>query len=143
MTIQQIRTDDEIASTFDVMHQLRPHLERDSYVALVRSLEASDGFKLAAVVEAGTVRAVAGYRFMRMLYCDTILYVDDLVTDEASRSEGHGHQLLEWLEAEGRAHGCTEIQLISRVVREQAHRFYFRERFGIECFHFRKPIRQS
>jgi hypothetical protein len=44
------------------------------------------------------------------------------------------------LKSEGRALGCSQIQLISRVTREQAHRFYFRENFGIECFHFRATL---
>ena len=45
--------------------------------------------------------------------------------------------VLSWLKDEGRRQGCVELQLISRVTREQAHRFYFREGLGIECFHFR------
>lgn len=53
------------------------------------------------------------------------------------RSRGYGAQLIARLKSEGRELGCSEIQLISRVTREQAHRFYFREGFGIECFHFR------
>jgi len=48
--------------------------------------------------------------------------------------------LLDWLKAEARAGGCAELQLISRVTREQAHRFYFREGLGIECFQFRTAL---
>ena len=40
------------------------------------------------------------------------------------------------LKEEARALGCTQIQLISHVKRESAHRFYVREGFGIECFEF-------
>lgn len=140
MTIQQAGTDDEIAATYDVMRQLRPHLGRDDYVPLVRRLMASDGFRLVALSDAGEVRAVAGYRIMNMLYCGAILYVDDLVTDDRARSRGYGRRLLDWLKDEGRRHGCRELQLISRVIREQAHRFYFREGLGIECFHFRAEL---
>jgi GNAT superfamily N-acetyltransferase len=137
MPIIRPQTDDEILATFEVMHQLRPHLPRDEYVATVRAMEASDGYRLAALVDEGEVRAVAGYRFMRMLYCGRLLYVDDLVTDDRVRSRGYGKQLMDWLKAEAREHGCAELQLISRVTREQAHRFYFREGLGIECFEFR------
>ncbi|HEX7112087.1 MAG TPA: GNAT family N-acetyltransferase, partial [Mizugakiibacter sp.] len=94
-------------------------------------------FRLAALVEDGAVRAVAGYRFLTMLYCGRILSVDDLVADERVRSRGYGARLLGWLKDEARAAGCAELQLISRVTREAAHRFYFREGLGIECFHFR------
>ncbi|HEU4557870.1 MAG TPA: GNAT family N-acetyltransferase [Longimicrobium sp.] len=140
MPITRPETDDEILSTFDVMAQLRPHLQRHEYVHIIRAMAASDGYRLAAVEDGGEVRAVAGYRFMHMLYTGKLLYVDDLVSDERARSRGYGKQLLDWLKAEGRANGCSELQLISRVTREQAHRFYFREGLGIECFEFRVKL---
>jgi GNAT superfamily N-acetyltransferase len=140
MTIQHAETDEQIAATYEVMRQLRPHLTREEYVPRIRGLMASDGFRLAALVDDGDVRAVAGYRFMSMLYCGRILYLDDLVSDERVRSRGFGKRLLDWLREEGRREGCSELQLISRTIREQAHRFYFREGFGIECFHFRAKL---
>jgi GNAT superfamily N-acetyltransferase len=140
MTIERAETDEQIAATFDVMRQLRPHLEREAYVPLIRALMASDGFRLVALLDEGAVRAVAGYRIMTMLYCGRLLYLDDLVADERVRSRGYGRRLLDWLKEEGRREGCAELQLVSGVVREQAHRFYFREGFGIECFHFRAKL---
>ena len=56
------------------------------------------------------------------------------------RSRGYGRRMLDWLKTEARRHDCSELQLISRVVREQAHRFYLREGFGIECFQFRTKL---
>jgi GNAT superfamily N-acetyltransferase len=138
--IERVETDEQIAATFDVMRQLRPHLEREAYVPLIRALMASDGFRLAALIDEEAVCAVAGYRIMTMLYCGRLLYLDDFVVDERVRSRGYGRRLLDWLKEEGRREGCAELQLISRVVREQAHRFYFREGFGIECFHFRAKL---
>ena len=140
MTISTPDTDAGIAATWEVMRQLRPHLPLDEYVARVRRMMESDGYRLAALEEDGEVRAVAGYRYMTMLYCGRLLYLDDFVTDERVRSRGYGRRLLDWLKAEGRAHGCAELQLISRVTREQAHRFYFREGLGIECFQFRTAL---
>jgi len=133
-------TDEQIAATFEVMQQLRPHLDPDEYVPLMRQLMASDGLRLLALADEGSIRAVAAYRFMNMLYCGRLLYVDDLVADERSRSRGYGAQMVARLKDEARVHGCSEVQLISRVIREQAHRFYFRQGFGIECFHFRVKI---
>ena len=137
MTIRYAESDEEIAATFDVMRQLRTHLTHERYVPHVRDLMESDGFRLAFLTDEGEVRAVAGFRLMNMLYCGRLLYVDDLVTDERVRSRGYGARLLDWLKAEGKRQGCAELQLISRVTREDAHRFYFREGLGIECFHFR------
>lgn len=140
MPIALATTDDEIAATFDVMVQLRPHLTRDVYVPLIRRLVATERFHLLAAIDDGVVRAVAGYRYMDMLYCGRMMYIDDLVTDERVRSRGYGKALLDWLRREAHDGGCTEVQLISRVTREHAHRFYFREGFGIEAFHFRVAL---
>ena len=140
MRIEHAESDGQIAATFDVMRQLRPHLEREAYVPQVRAMMASDGYLLAALTDESEVRAVAGYRYMHMLYCGRLLYVDDLVAGERVRSRGYGSKMLDWLKAEARQHDCSELQLISRVVREQAHRFYFREGLGIECFQFRVKL---
>jgi GNAT superfamily N-acetyltransferase len=139
-SIFQAETDEQIAATFDVLRQLRPHLERAPYVPTIRALMSSDGLRVLALEDDGVVRAVATYRVMNMLYCGRLIYIDDLVADERVRSRGYGAQLLARIKAEARAMGCSEVQLISRVTREQAHRFYFREGFGIECFHFRTQL---
>lgn len=134
------QSDEAIAATFEVMRQLRPELAAERYVGQIRALMDSEGLRLLTVSDDGVVRGVATYRVMNMLYCDRLLYVDDLVVDERVRSRGYGALLIDRLRQEGRALGCNEIQLISRVTREPAHRFYFREGFGIECFHFRTRL---
>jgi GNAT superfamily N-acetyltransferase len=130
-------TDEQILQTRDVMRELRPGVRADGYVATVRRMMASDGYRLTAVVERGVVRAVAGYRYMEMLYCGKILYVDDLNTDPQCRSKGYGKLLMDWLKKEAKASGCKELHLDSGVQREQTHRFYFREGLTINCYHFR------
>ena len=134
--IVKCTTDDQILATRDVMRQLRPLVPFDQYLAIVARMMRTDGYQLAAVHEGDAVRAVAGYRIMEMLYCGKILYVDDLSTDERFRSQGHGKELLEWLKAEAKAQGCSELQLDSGVQRERAHRFYFREGLTIKSYHF-------
>jgi GNAT superfamily N-acetyltransferase len=133
-------TDAEILATFEVMAHLRPMLVRETYVARIRQLMASDGYRLTALSEDGTVRAVAGWRVLDMLYCGRFLSVDDLVSDPDARSQGHGKALLDWLKAEARREGCGHLELISNVVREGAHRFYFREGLAVDAFHFRVKL---
>ena len=140
MDVSRIESDDEILATHNVMFQLRPHIGAESYLATVRRMMESDGYRLAAALEQGRVRAVAGYRFMEMLYCGRILYVDDLITDAHTRSRGHGKRLLGWLKEEARAWECAELHLDSGVHREHAHRFYFREGLTVTSFHFRCKI---
>lgn len=133
-------TDEQILATREVMRQLRPHIPPENYLATVKRMQRTDAYQLAAVYDNDTVRAVAGYRFMEMLYCGKILYVDDLSTDERFRSKGHGKALLDWLKAEARAQGCGQFHLDSGVQREQAHRFYFREGLTINCYHFHMTL---
>jgi len=127
---------DRVAATWPVMRQLRPHLTEGSYVAMVERMRETEGFRLAAVVEDGQIRAVAGFRRLEMLYCGVILSIDDLVSDEAQRSSGHGKRLLDWLKAEARATGCGQVHLDSRLSRTDAHRFYAREGFETLGYHF-------
>ena len=139
MTIQPAESDDEIRACFPVMAQLRPHLVEAEFVARVRLMQTS-GFRLAALSEAGVVRAVAGYRFVENLYAGRVLYVDDLVTDEGTRSRGHGKALLHWLIALASEERCASFELDSGVHRAEAHRFYFRERMHVSGFHFRLSL---
>jgi GNAT superfamily N-acetyltransferase len=136
--IQRARTEPEIAACFPVLSQLRPHLEAASFVAQVRRMEV-EGFRLCFLEVQGTVRAVAGYRRMEMLATGPVLYVDDLVTDAAFRSQGHGARLLQWLLKEAEANGCRYLELDSGTTRLDAHRFY--ERCGMEkvALHFSMP----
>jgi GNAT superfamily N-acetyltransferase len=140
ITIASASTDEEILATRDVMRELRAHIAPDDYVPMVRRMMQTNGYQLAALSADGVVCAVAGYRFMEMLYCGRVLYVDDLSTGERYRSRGYGKLLLDWLRAEAKSHGCHELHLDSGVQREAAHRFYFREGLTINCYHFRVAL---
>jgi GNAT superfamily N-acetyltransferase len=135
MKIADAQTDEEIASCYAVMRELRSSLVDADFVTTVRRLQAG-GYHLAFVTDEGRVRAVAGYRIQEMLWCGLHLYVDDLVTEDTARSRGYGHALLSWLAEKARARGCRQLQLDSGVQRFDAHRFYFRERMHIAAYHF-------
>ena len=128
-------SDEDIASCYDVMVQLRPDIARDEFVPRVRTLQA-DGFRLACIRDAGRVVAVAGYRISTNLFYGRHLYVDDLVTDGAERSKGHGTELLAWLRAQAVEHGCDAFHLDSGVQRKRAHEFYQREGLRLSSYHF-------
>lgn len=138
-TIEQAETAEAIARTFAVMRQLRPHLVEADYVATIQRMMLS-GFRVVAALDAGTVRAVAGYRLGESLAFGRHLYVDDLVTDESGRSSGFGHALLSWLTQVAREQGCKELHLDSGVQRHGAHRFYLRERMDIVAYHFKLAL---
>ena len=104
--VREMVSDEEAAATFPTMRQLRPHLEEGEYVEQVGRMREA-GYRLAAALdEEGRVSCVAGFRVQEFLYTGRHLYVDDLVTDEAARSGGHGKRMLDWLIGEARRSGC-------------------------------------
>lgn len=137
LVVRTLTTDEDILAARGVMRQLRPQIPEADYLFTVRRMMRTDGYLQAAVFDSDAVVAVAGYRFMETLYAGKTLYVDDLNTDDARRSRGHGKMLMDWLKGEATQRGCVQLQLDSGVQREQTHRFYFREGLTINCYHFR------
>jgi len=132
-------SDTEILSGYEVMAQLRPHLSADQFLSRVKE-QMRDGYKLASLIQDGQVVAVAGYRISHCLSWGRFMYVDDLVTDSAHRSQGFGKTLLAWLVEEARSRGCSEFHLDSGVQRKDAHRFYAREGMELLAYHYRITI---
>src|SRR5947209_6646855 len=125
MSVISAQTDSEIQACWPVMAQLRPHLPEDEFVGTVRR-QFAEGYRLAFVEREQEVVAVAGFRLIHSLSSGRFCYVDDLVTDEESRSHGHGAELLQWLCQLARAEQCSRLELDSGVQRFAAHRFYLR-----------------
>ncbi len=134
-TIQEVVEPAEFAAAWPVMRQLRPHLDEAAYLAQVE-LQRREGYRMAAVWSRDRVVAVAGFRILTMLARGRHLYVDDLVTDEASRGGGAGAALFEWLLGEARRERCERLHLDSGVQRFGAHRFYFARGMHIAAYHF-------
>jgi len=132
-------TDKEIQACFDVMSELRPHLQSETFLPTIRQME-TEGFQLAFVEDRGKVVAAAGYRVYSNLFMGKHLYVDDLVTSESERSKGHGKRLVDWLRNKAREEQCNYYHLDSGTQRTEAHKFYFREGFAIASFHFSEKL---
>lgn len=137
--IAEALTDNEIAACFPVMSQLRPKIAEDEFVSLVKHLAATCGFQLACLDDDG-IKAVAGYRVAEWLAGGRYLEIEDLVTAEDSRSQGHGGALFDWLLAEAARRGCRQLRLVSHVRRTDAHRFYLRKGMSIEAHYFSMDV---
>lgn len=136
---KQAITDDEIRNCFNVMVELRPHLQQVDFVKTVRGLE-TEGFRLAYIKDKGEVVAVAGYRIYSNLFMGRQLYVDDLVTAEKHRSKGYGEEMLSWLRTVARENGCKVLHLDSGTQRQRAHKFYLAQGMFITSFHFAEEL---
>jgi GNAT superfamily N-acetyltransferase len=138
-------SDLELKHCFPIMQVLRPHLVNiEEFIERVQRQRQEYNYRLAYLAEpldgssesANSVKAVAGFRLSECLAWGKFLYVDDLVTAEAERSQGYGEQLVQWLINYARQHQCQSFQLDSGVQRFAAHRFYFRQRMEISSYHF-------
>ncbi len=128
------------ADVIPVLKQLRAHLTLES-LAEVYAEGHAQGLRFTAVYDGeGRCLAVAGWRLMATTVALRKLYVDDLVTAADHRGRGIGAALLRELENRARQAGCRAIDLDSGVSREDAHRFYFRERMAITSLHFARRI---
>ncbi|MCD8501395.1 MAG: GNAT family N-acetyltransferase [Bacillaceae bacterium] len=92
--IRELKTSDDIAGAFPVMSQLRPHLDRDTYLDLVTEAQQKERYKLLALYDEGKIVAVIGFKPMITLYYGRFVWVCDLVTEKSQRSKGYGEKLL-------------------------------------------------
>lgn len=139
-TIHQIRAPEDVKRCYPVMVQLRTHLTEEAFVERALRQLSEQPYHLAAVLENDMVVAVAGYRYGENLVDGRYMYVDDLVTDEAHRSQQYGGLLFDWLVDEARRNGCVHFSLDSGVHRFAAHRFYLNKRMEIRSHHFSLPL---
>lgn len=118
--------------------QLRPQLPADYAGKMQRVF--GQGGRMVLAAEGDTVLGLAVWRVFENTYSGMQVYVDDLVTDEASRSQGVGRALLDWLSSRAQMLKAANLALDSGTHRVSAHRFYLRERFDITSFHFNKKL---
>lgn len=134
-------SDPDILACYPVYLQLRPHLAEAQFVETVHRMHAT-GFQMAMRTHEDRVMAVAGFRIIENFHTGRVLYVDDLVTDEAARSAGHGRALLRWLMEYAKDHRCLAFELDSGTHRHGAHKFYLREGMHISDFHFSLSLKK-
>ena len=141
MTAARELAPEETHLAFDAMRELRPQLASvDEFVARVNGAQRNEGYRLVASLAGEDVVAVGGFRRLHTLAWGDVIYIDDLVTLESHRGQGHAHRLLEWIHSEARRLGCEQIHLDSAPHRHPAHRLYLNERFHISSFHFSREL---
>ena len=136
-------SDEDIVACYDLiifMGGRRAALSSEDFLQQVKRKQKEHGFLLACLIDEDIVQAVAGYRFSEYLGWGKILYLDDLVTREKSRSKGYGQIMFDWLEEQAKENDCEEIHLDSGSGRKGAHRFYLKNYMEIVGFPFSKKV---
>jgi ribosomal protein S18 acetylase RimI-like enzyme len=129
------RSEQEIADCYPLMAELRPHIQSDEFLPLVRRLAEIADFQLAYLTD-GEIKAVAGFRISEWLAGGRYLEIEDLVVKSEQRSRGYGSEIFDWLVEHARENNCRQVRLVSRVSRLDAHRFYQRKGMNLEAHYF-------
>ncbi|MCH1627438.1 GNAT family N-acetyltransferase [Ferdinandcohnia quinoae] len=121
--IRELTTVTGWKEAFPVMKQLRTHLDEEQYVQLVSEMQ-KKGYRMFALYKNEAPVAVTGVGNLLNLYHGNNMFVYDLVTDEAGRSQGYGEILLSYIHDLAVELGCANVVLSSGLQRTDAHRFY-------------------
>ena len=136
MEIRPALTGTEIRDCFPVMQQLRPHLDLSRFAEQVEIQMRNAGYVLAYLEDCGEIKAAIGYRVTSFLAWGRVLYIDDLITDGASRGKGYAGALLDWAFARAKEAQCDQVHLDSGYQRNEAHRLYLNRKMRLACHHF-------
>jgi ribosomal protein S18 acetylase RimI-like enzyme len=121
MLIQAATTDEQVLACWPAMHQLRPSLVRETFLAQIRAMQ-QQGYELIHGQADEEVVAVAGFRYLHQLFAGRTLYVDNLATLPAAQRQGYAGQLLAYITAAAQARNLDGVALDTGLHNEGAHR---------------------
>jgi len=124
MVYKELQTNEEFIEAFQVIKQLRTHLDEATYLDLVNEARVKDRYHMIALYNGGEIVAVVGFKPMTTLYYGRFIWVCDLVTDQKIRSKGYGKKLLSYVHSLAIEEGYENIALSSGLQRVEAHHFY-------------------
>jgi GNAT superfamily N-acetyltransferase len=142
MEIKQAKEKEDFLKCWEVVHDLRPHLDRDRYLTLMLYM-IDEGYKLIYVEEDGKAVSFCGYRLTTMLHRGRSIYIDDLATLKEASRKGYARALLNWVLNVARENELQSIHLDSGHHRHDAHRLYLNFGFNITSHHFAMDIEPS
>ena len=136
MIIQAAITNEDLINCFEVMKELRPHHNLESFLATIDQMKL-EGYHLLFLEDNDRVVCVAGFRFTTTLYDGLIIDFDDFVTATDARGKGYAGLLFDHLLGMARERSIKTIHLNSNHQRFDAHRFYLNKKMKIIAHHFR------
>lgn len=136
MKIKYATTQEDFLKCWNAISALRPNLIQERYLELIESMKIQ-GYQLLFIEEEnGEVPAILGFRYLTMLYCGNIIYIDDLSTLPEARGKGYGNTLLDFVINLAHENHLDGVHLDSGHQRFDAHRLYLNKKFNITSHHF-------
>ena len=139
MTIKTATEDQDILKCWEVMHALRPHLEAEAFLPLVKTMQ-TEGYCLAFIEGNDQAVAAIGFRYLQFLFNGKHIYIDDLSTLPEARGKGYGALLLDHVFELATQKGYKQVTLDSGYLRHDAHRLYLNKGFKLGSHHFVKTL---
>jgi GNAT superfamily N-acetyltransferase len=132
----------ELYTVYDLLKQLRVELSYDAFEDLIYEMRHME-YKMIGLFEREKLISYAGVAIQTNFYHKRHLYIFDLVTDQAFRSQGYGKMMMEYLADYAKTGACENLVLSSGLQREDAHRFYEKEGFDKRSYLFVKAIEHN
>lgn len=130
----------DLELAFIVMKQLRTYLEKNEYLDLINNMK-EEGYRLFGLYLGKQIKGAVGLIKLTNLYYGKHIWVNDLVVDENSRSQGYGEKLLKFVSDFAIENRCKVIALSSGVEKIDAHRFYEEKmEFSKVSYVFKKAV---
>jgi len=139
MQILQAKTNEDFLECFEVMKELRPHHNPETFLSTQEQM-IKEGYQLWYLEDEGKAVCAAGFRFTTTLYDGLIIDFDDFVTLADARKKGYAGILFDKLVDIAKEKNSKTIHLNSNHQRFDAHRFYLNKRMKIIAHHFRIEI---
>ena len=139
MKIKEVTTEEDLIQCFEVMKELRPHHNIDSFITAAKQMK-TEGYHLLYMEDEGKPVCTAGFRFTTTLYDGLIIDFDDFVTIASARNKGYAGTLFDHLITIAKERSIKTIHLNSAHQRFDAHRFYLNKKMKIIAHHFRIAI---
>ncbi|RXK49327.1 GNAT family N-acetyltransferase [Halorientalis pallida] len=138
--VTELTTAEELREAYPVLEQLRP-IGADTFLDVYDTMRAESGYQLFALRSGdGDIRALAGVVVETNMYHGKHAWVHELVVDEPHRGEGHGGELLSWVESWADDRDCSCVELASGHWRDRAHEFYEKEGMEKYCYTFKTEL---
>ncbi|MGN6580714.1 MAG: GNAT family N-acetyltransferase [Bordetella sp.] len=138
--LQRVESAQACSACFDLMRELRPHLQSAQAFHEQLGRQAAQAYRLLAAWDGEQAVALAGYRPQENLIYGRFVYIDDLVVASRARSRGLGKQMIDAVREEARQLGCAYLILDTGLANSLAQRFYFRQGMLSKGLHFSQAL---
>jgi ribosomal protein S18 acetylase RimI-like enzyme len=140
--VKIIKTEVELQQCWDVAFLLRPHLNKNTWSAMVAEMMQNEKYTIAGIIDNDKVVAFAGYRVMTSLHSGNIIYIDDLCTLETYRGKGLASQLLSYVKGVAKADNKDAVVLDTNFNNNTAQKLYLKSGFQFVAVHLACDLRK-